>query len=128
MDFATDIGGVVDLDAAFAVVSGRTARNQRLARLLTTPRGSLPYAPNRGVDVREWLNDTSTPKQLQARRAAVQAELEADEEVDSATVTLSYDGNTGALGVVAQLTDATQTSTLTLAITATSVAILSGGG
>ena len=91
---STDITTFPDLD--FHLVSGRRALAEALARRLQTPRGSLFYAPDYGLDLREMLNMRVTQGDLFAWKAAVEQEIRRDERVLSVNADLTFDMETEA--------------------------------
>ena len=84
-DYGIDVSTIPDLDPVFALVSGRDALIQALVRRLQTPRGALPFNPDDGLDVRDWLHEGQTATQLFRLRSMVEAELLKDERVLSVT-------------------------------------------
>lgn len=85
----TKIEGTVDIDCVddlkphMPSVSGRLALAQRLARRLTTPRGRLPFWPNFGTDLRQFLLSKTRSEQISA---AAEDECVKDEQVESVTI------------------------------------------
>lgn len=84
-DYGIDVSTIPDLDPVFALVSGRDALIQSLVRRLQTPRGALPFNPDDGLDVCDWLHEGQTATQLFRLRSMVEAELLKDERVLSVT-------------------------------------------
>lgn len=123
-DFGTDVACLTDLDTGLGAVRGNDCLKQWLVHSIITPTGSLSYAPNFGVDVREYLSAAVGPLELQQLRALIRSTWESDDRVDSADVTVSFDSNTQALGIVGSVQTAAGPFSLTLAITAVSVAVL----
>lgn len=87
--FGLDVSAIPDLDPMLALQGGRRVLAEAVARRLTTQRGSLFYAPDYGLDIRDYLNEGFTPSALFQAQSAIEAEVEKDERVISATVTLS---------------------------------------
>ncbi len=79
-----DIDCVSDLSPHMPTVSGRVALAQRLARRLSTPRGKIPFWPNFGTDMAEFLG-SKVPTWRIANAARL--ECEKDEQVEEVTVT-----------------------------------------
>jgi hypothetical protein len=95
--YGSGIGGVDDLDPAFAILDDRTSTALDLVRRLSTPRGSLPWAPDDGLDLRAYLNADLDSAELNALRTEIVHELEKDERVASATVDLNLDSASSTL-------------------------------
>lgn len=118
-DFGTDLACTTDLDPGLSLVSGDEALRQSLARSLITPKGSLWWAPTRGVDVREWLRGKWAPGDDKRHAAEIEHEFLADERVESVTAAVTLDGtgkvvrirasgtaSSGPFELVASVTDA----------------------
>lgn len=121
----TDDEGLPDLDPFFRVVTGRKRLAQALARRLSTPQGDLARIgddPTYGYDLRALLNDTIPESRLPMIAARVTREIEADECVDAADVTVTLDGT--ALRVTCLVSTAEGPLRLVLAVTAVTVEIL----
>lgn len=117
--------GVIDLDPAFGLVSGRLALVQALARRVTTERGTLAWIgddPEYGDDVRAFLGDDVEPRQSFVVSSRVERELLRDERVRGARVAASI--ASGRLTISAQVSDADGPFRFTLAVTAVSVETL----
>lgn len=88
---------------------------QRIARMLQTPRGGLGAInddPSRGWDVRQYLNGKISPGFLAQAQQQIVNECLKDEEVQSATCTITQAG--GALTIAVNLVGASGPFTLTL--------------
>lgn len=68
---------------------GWNALQKVLLRRLITRRGSLFYDADFGMDVRAWVNAGVTQQNLWELATLVKRELEKDERVDVATVTIT---------------------------------------
>jgi phage baseplate assembly protein W len=79
-----DISAMPDLD--FGYKSGFENLRERLLRRLTTPRGSLYYDPDYGMDVRLLLNEGMSAENQYEFAVLIAAELEKDEAVFQALV------------------------------------------
>lgn len=88
-DFGTDISTFPDLDLTFTVISGPRVLGESIARRLSTPYGAFPWAPDYGLDVRQLLGAKFDPAGVDLWRARITAEVEKDERVTSAAVTLT---------------------------------------
>lgn len=85
-DFGTDVSCTDDLDPYFTLVSGRLALAQACYRRLTTRRGSLPFHPEYGLDLRSYLSQALTPAKIFEINSAIAAELRKDERITRAIV------------------------------------------
>lgn len=92
--YGSDISCVEDLRADVGDVEGVRVIGESLARLIQTPRGSLADAPDRGIDLREYLGTGTTIEQLRAIEGAVRAEWKRDDRVDTVDLRLVYDDAT----------------------------------
>ena len=124
IDLGTDINtpDAADLDPYFSTVSGWRCLAQALGRRLVTPRGSLIDDPASGYDLRSRLADVITTADLALLGGIVKREFEADERVERADVTVTYTAS--ALRVVSQITTATGTMRLVLAVSSVTTDIL----
>lgn len=124
-DFGTDISTFPDLDPAFTVISGPRVVVEALARRLTTPRGSLVSDPDYGFDTRQLLHLDLSPREEARVLAQMQAQLEADERVLSASVQLVRSaGDT--LRIVVRFRTLDGPFAFTLAIAEVSTKLLTG--
>ena len=126
-DFGSDVSVFPDLDPAFAPLTGQRVVSEAIAKRLTTPRGSLAYAPDYGTDVRSYLNDAVTQAKLNLWKREIQRECEKDERILSAAAALSYDSPTTTLKISLSLTGADGPFALVLVVTAVSLSILDAG-
>lgn len=85
-----DIDCVADVTPQFLLASGIRNLANALLRRLTTPRGGLFYDADYGLDLRDYLNAGLTDGEIGALAGAVGLELEKDERVAAAEVSLSY--------------------------------------
>lgn len=105
MSLGRDIGAYPDLD--WRVREGVENLREGLLRRLTTPRGSLWYAPNYGLDLRVYLNETITPETLEEIRILVEQECEKDPRVLLASAQVGIaPGHQLVVKVVAETDDA----------------------
>lgn len=127
LPFGTDVDCVSDtgpvdriLTSPFLVVG------QRVARRLQTPRGGLASVgddPSFGWDVRQYLNGKLSPTALVIAQQQISSECVKDEEVDAATVTISF-VNGGAMTINVSLDSTVGTFSLVLDITQVSFDVL----
>jgi hypothetical protein len=100
---------------------------QRVARRLQTPRGGLASVsddPNFGWDVRQYLNAKMSPTQVSQAQRQVEAECLKDEEVQSATCTITFVFGTGALTIAVQLVASAGPFTLVLNVSQLTTTVL----
>lgn len=88
--YGVDLACVDDLTEDMQEVDGfsRQGLAESCIRFLTTDRDSIPDAPGRGWNVRRLLNRAFTASELAAQEGLAAAELEQDDRIVSATVTL----------------------------------------
>jgi phage baseplate assembly protein W len=123
-DFGTDISCVTDLADDGRSVTGRMVVAEAIARRLITPRGRLIDDPDYGFDLTAYLNDDLTPTELGALRSGAEQECLKDERVEQAEIEAVLD-SAGLLTVNIDLTVADGPFALVLAVSATSVTIIS---
>lgn len=125
-DFGMGNDAVTDIPLKHRYVSGLKNLGNGIARRLSTPRGSLPYAPDTGFDLRDALNDGQTLAKLAAYEAAITHECEKDERVQAATVTVDTSNiiSTGLLKVTIVLQTADGPFKLVLAVSKLTITIL----
>jgi hypothetical protein len=80
-----DVWCLDDFKASMPAISGRMALAQRLARRLITRRGSMPWWPNDGTDLRQYLLSKASPSEI---AGAAKNECKKDEQVEDARVEL----------------------------------------
>jgi len=128
MSLGVGIAGVTSIGPRFTLATEFQCLGQSLARRLITPRGSMPWAPGDGTDMRDYLNKGNTPQNRFAAQRAAKDECERDERVELASVTAAFaaDALTLTVSVVTAvgsftlvlLVDALSVSQLNLAVTA----------
>ena len=87
--FGSDVSVFPELDPAFAPMTDARVIGEALLKRFTTPRGSLPFHPSYGEDVRAWLNEGLTSADLHRLKSALEAQAEQEERIASCDVTLS---------------------------------------
>lgn len=92
-DFGTGIDGIADVGRKLRMASGLRNLGNALARRLQTPRGSLPWDRDCGLDVRSLLLSPLSPVQLAAMQSAISREVEKDDRVLACECALTLDGN-----------------------------------
>lgn len=115
-------GGGLDLDPYFRKVTGPSVVLHAVARRFVTPRGSLWWAPDSGLDVRRWLLDGVRLQDLPTYEAQIVTEAERDERVLSADATVTFADDV--LTIELSLTLAEGTFSLVLAVSAVSASLL----
>lgn len=122
-DFGTELSCVRDIDQNGSVVTGPRVVAEALARRLSTPRGRVIDDPNFGFDLTQFINDDTTKSGLVAMQSGASAECLKDERVLQAVTTASL--LNGVLTVRVNFTTAAGPFSLVLAVSQTSVAVLS---
>lgn len=120
--YGSDLSLLVDLDALGAVVSGRLVLSQALVRRWSTPPGRLLDDPHYGYDVTGEINDDLGPSDVASIGSNMDAEALKDQRVVSCLTSATLVN--GVLMTVSTIDDGNGPFTLTLAITAVSVTIL----
>lgn len=95
-------------------IRGRVALGHRLARRLTTPRGRVPWWPNDGTDLRQYMLSHASPSAI---AQAAKAECLKDEQVEDVKVTVEVLDSGRAMNLLLEVTDAAGPFTFTLNIT-----------
>lgn len=124
---ATDFGMAIDCTTSvgrrFAFASGLRNLGNSLVRRLITPRGKLPWDPDYGTDMRDFLHSGATPINRFTAARAAQDEVTKDERILSAIATAAYVGN-GILRIDLACQTADGPFQLILAVDALTVEIL----
>jgi phage baseplate assembly protein W len=123
-DFGTDVLCFPGLDETFSLASGGRVVAEALARRLSTPRGSLPFHPDYGLDVRAWLNDAISQDLLYRLKASAERECEQDERVEAVEVAVTYVQATQALRLRVTATTAQGPFRFTLSVSQVSIDLL----
>lgn len=123
-DFGVDISTYPELSDTFALITSRRSVAEVAYRRLSTDAGSLAFHSDAGLDLRLWLNEGVTDTRLFALREEVERELERDERVERCVAKVTFDAQTGALGVVVDLYTAEGPFTLTLRVTSLTLELL----
>lgn len=100
MSYGTDISCVEDICPDLRQSSDSTALVQCVVHLWMTRRGSLWYAPSRGVDLQDWLGSGVPDHVIEGR---LRAEALRDERVADCRVSVSRSRNGSAINVVAKI-------------------------
>lgn len=99
VDFGTDIACTTSIGSRFQLASGFINLANALVRRLITPRGTLDYAPDYGYDVRDWLNHDTGQASMFTLQAAIDAECQKDERVQSSSSTVVPTPSLGILAI-----------------------------
>ena len=126
-DISTPVSdeGLLDLDPAMRLVSGRAMLAQAIGRRITTRPGALAWigeSASYGLDVRDQVGSDTDARTAFALAAAVQAEVLLDERVRACEVTATV--VSGVLSLVLRLADADGPFRLTLAISDVTIDLL----
>lgn len=126
-DISTPVGsdGVIDLDPTFAVVSGRTALVQALARAITTQTGVLAWIgddPDYGMDVRDYLGGEDDARTTFVVASKVETTFLRDERVTAAKVDVTV--LAGRMTIAARVADSQGPFRFVLVVSAVSVETL----
>jgi hypothetical protein len=120
--YGSDLSLLVDLDAMGAIATGRLVLSQALVRRWSTPAQRLLDDPHYGYDVTGEINDDLGPSDVAAIGANMDAEAIKDQRVVSCLTQATFVN--GVLMTVSTIDDGNGPFTLTLAISAVSVTIL----
>lgn len=118
-------GGGLDLDPYFRKITGPSVVLYAVGRRFVTPRGSLWWAPNEGLDIRQWVLEGVRLQDLPTYEQLIVTEAERDQRVLSADARLSFADDT--LTVHLSLRLATGTFSLVLRVSAVSASLLLAG-
>lgn len=121
------VGGELELDQTGRRITGARVVLEWVVRAWLSPRGALPHARGRGVDVRGLENASLDAATLQSWRTALIAEARTVEYVRGCAVTISRRGRTTAIEGGVQLVDGRTYSLAVLVGEAARVAVEIGG-
>ena len=127
-DFGEDVHTFPTLDPTFAYFSGIPVVVEALARRLITNRGSIPFAPDFGLNLRNYLSLDMLQRDLDNIKAAVELECLKDERVESVTATTQFNQSTEMLSVSIVGIAGAGPFSLTLNVTALTVELLNPEG
>lgn len=108
----------------FTLASEWDCLAQSLCRRLITPRGSMPWAPNDGTDIRDFLNHGSTPTGKFALETAAKLECEKDERVQTCDASASMNFFTNICTLTLQIVTAVGPFELVLLVDSLTIDIL----
>lgn len=125
---ATNFGTGLDVKSGwprlFTYASGYRNLGNNLCRRLQTVRGSLPWDLDCGYDVRGLLRGTLSLADLYAAQAAIGAECEKDQRVQSASASIVYVPGAASLRITVAVETAEGPFTFVLSVDALTVALL----
>jgi phage baseplate assembly protein W len=120
LGYGVDLSCLTDLTSRMESISGTQALFEALVRRLDCPRGALVDDGDYGFDLRGAMNRGLTRANLVGISAAVRAEMEKDDRVESASVTSTISSDGTELTVVARVRPFDESAgpfALTLAVT-----------
>lgn len=123
-DYGTDVRVFPDVDPTLALTSSKSIIVDALARRLLTPSGSLPFHPDYGLDLRQWLNEGMTQDKIFQIKASVQSELLKDERVASVNALVTFDFATSTLTLQVEVESAVGPFKFTLGVSAVTIDLL----
>jgi len=125
-DLGTDVSTFPDLNVRGQSIEDRATVAECCLRRLMTPNASLSYDTEAGYDLRDLLNEDLAERDLRRHETLAAIEVEKDERIKSAKVSLSLEPSTFTLTVrIAGLLIDNRTFDLTAAITTISASVLS---
>ena len=98
-DLGTDVSTFPAFDGTGRTISGVRALAECSLRRLTTEEGTLEYAPDFGYDLRDLLNEDLDERDLRRHEVRAALELEKDERIARADVSMTLDAATSTLSV-----------------------------
>lgn len=125
--YGTDLSCQTDLAEDFGEVDPNSmlALAEALVRRLDCPRGHLPDDADYGIDLKGAVNRGSARADLLALAGQIRAELEKDDRVDRASVSVTLSADGAQLAVKTRITPRDpRTSDFSLTLAVTSAAVL----
>jgi hypothetical protein len=98
-DLGTDVSTFPDLDVTGRKITGARVVAECCLRRLTTQADTLGYDPDFGYDLRDLLNEDFSDSELRRHEARAAIEVEKDERIRRADVTLTLNHATHTLTV-----------------------------
>lgn len=111
-----DQNGVIDLTPDMRMATGVDVLSQSLIRRQTTPRGSVITSPNDCIDIRQMISLEMSPSQVQGLAQRIKTELQKDQRVRSAGVTVTLDTTTGTCTIKENIDSALGPFSLTISL------------
>lgn len=124
--WGSDLSCDHDIDEAFTELAGDDPIlvAQAAYRAITTPRGSVPDAPDYGVDLNGYLSRGVTVQAIQALAGMISLEIRKDDRVDSVSVDVQPEDDGRALRVTIDGTIAESSRTFSLVLGLTDAGVL----
>lgn len=113
----------LDIDPYFASASGPQSVAEAVVAAIHLTNGTLWWAADRGVDVREFLHGTTSTEDMQL---AIESECLRDERVERADVSITRLGRDAQVRIVLHLRNAPTAVSLTLTVSEVNEAIAIG--
>lgn len=117
----TDVWCLDDFLPHMPEIRGRTALAHRLARRWTCPRGRIPWLPNHGTDLRQFMLTHASPSAI---AQAAKAEALKDEQVEDIQIAVEVLDSGRQLELRPEVTDADGPFTFTLTITEATLTLI----
>ncbi len=115
----------LDLDPMMLEVTGIQLLQQAVIRRQVTTKGTDISSPNDGIDLRQFVKQGMTQQQISVVAQTVQQELIKDQRIlPSTTVVASYDTTANVLTLQETIATAQGPFSLTLAVSAVTVQVL----
>lgn len=109
-------------------ISGFDNLARQIIRRLSTPRGSLFYDPDYGMDIKLFLNTNLNPSKLMKLEMDIKNECESDPRVDEAEVSIKYNPSTLSLEIEISLVTIDGSFTLILNVSSLNIELLNING
>ena len=119
--------GVIDLTPDMRMATGIAVLAQSLIRRQTTPRGTVITSPNDCIDIRQILSKGISQSDVATFSRTIRAELLRDTRVSAASVSITMDTTTGACTIVETIQSSSGPFSLTLTLSAGTIAAVIAG-
>lgn len=96
-------GDILSDDLNFNVCDEKTGLNERILRRLQTPRGSLPWAQDDGLDLNSFLNEGLVDAQLRNLESQIKNEINKEEGILSVEAQISRSNDEYRIDIAYQL-------------------------
>ncbi len=130
-DLATlpNANGVLDITSDLQEATGQDVLAQSVIRRHVTAKGTDLSSPNDGIDVRSYIKDGLTQRELSVIAVTIQQELIRDQRVlPSTTVVATFNTATNIMKLQETIQTTSGPFSLTLAVSSVSVEVLANGG
>jgi hypothetical protein len=125
VDYGVDLSCGLDLNPMLLTVTGTELMNEVcMRRLFGRPGSTLSNPVDNTLDVRDFIAQGISPRDLPTIQGRCVAALEGDQRIYSATVSASFDPNTNILTLAIAGNGAFGPFNLTLAVSAVTVEVL----